>query len=166
MGIAATTAYVKSLLNGIPMPGGAPDMAAYIDAPDPNTETEIPAAYIWPALVDESRISVPRNTGPATAAGWKQEVHTIDVFVIWMGSSDDPQADSIFPGIVDSVMAALRTACPMPAIVADPYTGAETQLVDIGEAMRGQLIVSALEDEAYLRYDAKITFPATEEIQA
>ena len=37
MPIASVSSYVKSLLDGLSMPGGEQDMAAYIDAPDPNT---------------------------------------------------------------------------------------------------------------------------------
>jgi hypothetical protein len=129
---------------------------------DPNTETQIPTAYIWPTAVNEKRLDMPRNTGPGTPAASKTATHSIDVFIIWMGSSDDPAGDSIFPGIVDAAMAALRTAYPMPVVVADPWTGAQTQIVDIGEVMRGQVIVSALEDEGYLRYDAKVSLPVQE----
>jgi hypothetical protein len=171
MPIASVANYVKSLLDGLAMPGGEQDMAAYIDAPDPNTQTQIPAAYVWPTDVDEKRDpkdagTFPRNQGPGTPSGFKTEAHSIDVYIVWMGSADDPEGDSIFPGIVDAAMAALRTAYPMPAIITDPYTGAQTQASNIGESMRGQIFVSALEDEGYLRYDAKLTVPVLEVIQA
>ena len=48
MPIASTLGFIKSLLNGLEMPGGIPNMACYITPPDPNVEAEIPTCYAWP----------------------------------------------------------------------------------------------------------------------
>lgn len=171
MPIASALSYVKGLLVNLPMPGYAPAMAAYINAPDPNVETDIPTSYVFPTRGHEARDvqyagAMSRNTGPGTPAGFKTILHSVDVWIVWMEAGDDPQADSMFPGIVDAVMEAFRTSTPMPAIVADPYTEVQTQIADLGEEQDYLMEISALEDQAYNRCDAKITLPVIEVIQA
>jgi hypothetical protein len=166
MSIAAALVYVKGLLDGLPMPGGAPAMAGYIDAPDPNPETTIPTAYVWPTDFSGKRIAIPRNTGPGTPAGWKERTHDIDVWITWMDQPGEPDSDTIFPGIVGFTVKALEFAYPMPQILTDPYDGEETQLVNVGEVYRGQIGAWALEDERMLRYDCRLHLPVIEEYQA
>ncbi|HEY0719545.1 MAG TPA: hypothetical protein VGD68_18160 [Streptosporangiaceae bacterium] len=171
MPIAACQEYVKNLLNDLPMPGSYPNLACYITAPDPNVEAEIPTAYVWPTNGAEKRDprnagTMPRNTGPGTPSGFKTISHSIGIWVVWFGADDDQDADNAFPGMVDAIMFALRTAAPDPAIVTDPYTGEETMLADTGEEMTYQTNVSAIEDQRWNRYDALIKLPITEVIQA
>ena len=111
MPITSTIQYVKAQLDGLAMPGGIPNMAAYITPPDPNVEAEIPTCYIWPTKGREARESgrggtIPRNTGPQTPSGTKPITHMIDLFVVYFGADDDPQADSLFPGVIDAVLEA------------------------------------------------------------
>jgi hypothetical protein len=158
--IAAACAFVKSVLNNLAMPGGLPNMAAYIMPPDPNVEAEIPTAYVWPTKGREGRAgeeggAIPRNTGPGTPAGTKSLLHSVDVFCVFFQADDDPQADSLFPGVVDAVMDALRT-CEDPAVIIDPYTGNDSQLIDLGERMTYEIVVSALEDQRYNRLDGLV----------
>ena len=172
MPILATMTYIQGLLQGLPMPGeNTAAMAAYIDPPDPNDETDIPTAYVWPTDGDESRDprnsgSMPRNSGPGTFSGDKPLVHNPEVYIVWMGSADDDQTGAIWLGIVDAVMAALRTAYPNPVVITDPYTQAESQVADVGEKMHYRIVVSALADQVYNRYDALIKGPVTEVISA
>jgi hypothetical protein len=169
--IAAVTSYIQGVLNNLPMPGlNTPAMVAYVTPPDPNVEAEIPTAYVWPSDGDESRNpaddgTIPRNTGPNTPSGTKPIVHMVDVFVVYFQADDDPQADSLFPGIVDAVMAQLRTS-EDPATLADPYTGAQSTLYDLGEAMHYQIVISAVADQAWNRCDSLIRCKATELIRA
>jgi hypothetical protein len=153
------------------MPGYAPAMAAYINAPDPNVETDIPTAYVWPTRGHESRDNkyagtFPRNTGPGTSSGDKTILHSVDVWIVWMEAGDDPEADSMFPGIVDAVMEAFRTAAMPDNNVVDPYTGVITQIANLGEDQDYVIEVSALEDQAYNRCDSRLTIPVIEVIQA
>lgn len=172
MGVLAVCGYLQGLLSGIPMPGPATaPLAAFIDPPDPNVETDIPTVYVWPTNGEESRDprnagSMPRSTGPGTPSGQKTEIHSVDLFIVWMGSGDDPLTGSIWLGVIDAVMAALRTAYPMTADVTDPWTGTETTVADAGEKMTYKTAVSALADQAYNRYDALIQLPVTEIITA
>jgi hypothetical protein len=172
MPILSTCTYLQQLLDGLAMPGeNTPAMASYVDPPDPNEETDIPTAYVWPTNGDESRDpknsgSMPRNSGPGTFSGDKPMVHAVDIFIIWMGSADDDATGAIWLGIIDAVMAALRTANPMPYMIMDPWTQAESQIADVGEVMNYKTVLSALEDQAYNRYDALIRLPVTEVISA
>lgn len=170
MPIASSLAYVKGLLDGLAMPPGLPAMAAYITPPDPNTETQVPTAYVWPDDGDEDRDSskagtVPRNTGPGTASGLKNLEHLMSVYVVWFGSSEEPGIDSLFPGVVDAVMAALRTS-EDPKKVTDPYTGQVTTLIDVGEKMSYKVTLRSLVEQAYNRYDALVGLSVLEVIQA
>jgi hypothetical protein len=152
------------------MPGiNTPNMVAYITPPDPNVEAATPTAYVWPTDGRESRSApgtIPRNTGPGTPSGFKPIEHTIDVFIVWFGADDDPQADSLFPGMVDAVMAALRTS-PDSQPLQDPYNPSITStLYDLGEQITYQIVISALADQAYDRYDCLLRCMITELIQA
>lgn len=170
MPIASALAYVKGLLDGLPMPAGLPPMAAYIDAPDPNVESEIPTAYIWPTNGEESRDgpagTMPRNTGPGTPSGDKTITHTVDAWIVYFGTDTDEDADSLFPGVVDAVMAALRTAFPNPQEAVDPYTGDVTLLADTGEKMHYLIDVRATADQRQDAFYARVTLTLTEVITA
>ena len=170
MPILSTLQYMKGLLDQLAMPGGLPNMAAYITPPDPNVQAEIPTCYVWPTKGREARESgrggtIPRNTGPETPSGTKPLSHMIDLFIVWFQADDDPQADSLFPGIVDAVMFALRTS-EDPDVIVDPYTAQASQLIDVGEDMTYEIVISALEDERYNRYDALVVAEIMELIQA
>lgn len=169
MPISSVIAYVAGVLDNLPMPENCPPMAAFVIPPDPNVETQVPSAYVWPTKFREDRdtskggSSMPRNTGPGTFSGVKMFTHNVDIYIIWMGANDDP----LFPGIVDAAMAALRTCAPMPTVVPDPYNpNVTSQINDVGEVMDGEIYVRALADEAWNRYDALLTVPVIEEISA
>lgn len=170
MPINSVQTYIQGLLDGLPMPGSIENLVAYITPPDPNVEADRPTAYIWPATGEESRDSskvgtVPRNTGPGTPSGWKNIAHTVDIWLVYFGQDDDPNADTQFPGIVDAVMYALRTSPERPLVV-DPYTEQQTWLLDIGEKLSYRIELRALSDQAYNRYDAQITVPLVEALIA
>lgn len=169
MPIASVTAYVAGVLNNLPMPENCPPMAAYVIPPDPNVETDIPSAYVWPQKLAEDRDpkrggrSMPRNTGPGTFSGIKIITHDVHIYIVWMGANDDP----LFPGIVDAAMMALRTCNPMPTLATDPYDpNTVTQINDVGEVQTGEIYVRALADQAYNRYDCLLVVPVIEEISA
>lgn len=165
MSINAVQMYVKNLIDGLPMPGNY-TLTAYITPPDPNVETDIPTAYVWPSEGDESRNprlggSIPRMTTPTAPSGTKVQEHRLDVWLVWFAANDDPDADTWFPGMVDAIMALLRIT-PVEADVYDPYTGANSVVIDTGERMTYKIAVSAVADERYNRYDALLTLTLTE----
>jgi signal recognition particle subunit SEC65 len=161
---------MKSILDGLAMPSSLPPMRAVIMPPDPNDDSDMPTAYVWPADFDESRDdeqggTVPRNTGPGTPSATKAIEHMIEVFIVYFQAGDDPDADSLFPGIVDAVTAAFRTS-EDPAPITDPWTGAASSLFDVGEIMRGRIVVSATQDQAMNRLDCLLTCTVHELIRA
>lgn len=169
MPISSVIAYVAKVLDGLPMPENCPPMAAEVIPPDPNEETDVPTAYVWPQKFGEDRDpkkggrSMPRNTGPGTFSGVKVITHDVYIYIVWMGANDDP----LFTGIVDAAMFALRTCNPMPTVVTDPYLPVlVTQINDVGEVQNGEIYVRALADQAYNRYDCLLIVPVVEEISA
>ena len=162
MSLNTAQQYVMSLLDNLPLPGdGTPNLTAVITPPDPNVQAEVPTAYIWPTKGVESRNpglggTIPRNTGPGTPSGLKPLEHELEIFLVYFGQDDDPESDTLFPGIVEAVMQALRTS-PDPAQVSDPYSGAISTFVDVGEHMAWELVINAVENQAYNRYDCLLT---------
>jgi|SRR5579875_1400312 len=173
MPVASCLTYVKGLLDGLPMPPGTGgNMAAYILPPDPDEETQVPTAYVWPSQWKETRDpktggTVPRNTGWDTPSGTKSIVHTLDVYLTWFQPNEtpDPRSDSLFPGIVDAVCVALRTA-PTQVPVTDPYTGQPSTLVNIGEVIDGKTGLVAVSDEVWNRLDSLLTVTVWEIFRA
>lgn len=170
MPIVSAQVYIRNLLDGLAMPGNAPALAAYITPPDPNVDAATPAAYIWPADGEESRNpvmggTIPRAAFTGAASGFKPVEHALEIYMVWFGQDDDPDSDTWFPGMVDAVMAALR-ASPDPAIVTDPWTGVQSNLIDVGENMTYRITIRALDDQRYNRYDALITLRLHELIAA
>jgi hypothetical protein len=136
MGINAVMGYVKSVLDGLEIPGEVGPLACFIVPPDPDVnENGTPRASVWSADGDVSRLSGPRQLPdePGTA-GWKDQWHNLAIFLWYPMSDEEPDEDSAFPGVVDAVMYALATV-PNPAIITDPLTGVQTQLVGLGESM-------------------------------
>lgn len=170
MPVTSTCLYIKTLLAQLPMPGGLPNLAAYITPMDPNVDSQYPTAYVWPTDWDESRTgehggTIPRNSGPGTVSGIKPIEHSIDIYIVYFMPDDAPLADSLFTGIVDAVTAQLRTS-EDPAPVTDPFTGTQSVLIDVGEVMKGRIVVSATSDQAWNRYDALLTCTVHELIRA
>jgi hypothetical protein len=161
--------YVAGLLDGITVPGAAGlsgPLVTLITPYDPDESGEA-RAYVWGGNGRENRLAFPRNTGPATPAGWKNEYHDVDIFLVWFDSESDTEIDTSFPALLDAVMDALRTSYPNPAQVTDPYTGRVTQMVNCGEQMTYTYVPPhSTADQRTLRFDAKITMPLLEFIQA
>lgn len=167
MSLVTVQTWIKTRLDGLVIPGPADvgALEAFITPPDPRDDPP-PAAYIWPANGSETRQSFPRNTGPGTPAGWKNSRPNMQVYLTWFDSAGDPYADNAFPSVIDAVMHALRTS-PDPAEVTDPNTGEVSWLAGVGEEMSWQgLGITAVADQRWLRYDAMITVPFIEFINA
>ncbi len=170
MSIVSVQVFIRDFLQNLPMPNGGYNLKAYITPPDPNDESEFPTAYIWPTDGDETREpqhggTIPRGNAPTAPSGNKPVMHNIDIYLVWFGADEDPDADSWFPGMVDAVMAALRYS-KMPQLLTDPYTGFQTTLVDLGENQAYEIVVSATANQAINRYDARIRLKLLELIFA
>lgn len=168
MPINSTQVYIKSLLDGLIVPGNSRTLEAYITPEDPRDE-ENPAAYIWPSNGSENRQAVPRvgaDTAHPTQAGWKEATHELDIWLTWFNDDSDPNADISFPAVVDIVMYTLRSSAN-PAVIYDQLTGIGSQLIDVGERMTYRMAgVRSVADQRYLRYDAQLTLVLIEELQS
>jgi hypothetical protein len=166
--INTVTGYIKDLLDGITPPGDtglSGPLVALVTPYDPDVSGEA-RAYVWPSTGAENRRAMPRNTGMNTPAGWKNLRHSVDIFLTWFDSDSDPDADVNFPALIDYVMDVLRTsACDEVAY--DPETGRPSHLINVGETMNYEYVPPmSMEDERYLRYDAKIMVSVLELFQA
>lgn len=167
MPLVTVQTYIKSLLDGliIPGPAGIGPLEAFIQPPDPN-EGPQPAAYIWASGGREFRQAMPRNTGPGTPAGWKNVHPDIEIYLTWFDYADEPYVDTAFSAVIDTIMQRLRTS-PDPATVTDPNSGLVCELAGVGEDMTWQaLSVSSTADQRWLRFDALLLVPFTEFIVA
>lgn len=167
MPIVTVQTWIKQMLDQliIPGPAGIGPLEAFITPPDPR-DSPPPAAYIWPSDGTERRQTIPRNTGPGTASGWKEISPSIEVYLTWFNTAEDPNVDNAFPSVIDAVMQALRTS-PDPAEVIDPNSGLVCHLVGVGEHMTWSSVgVTSTSDQRWLRYDAVILVPFIELIQA
>lgn len=159
--------HIKTLLDGLDVPGTAGALEAFITPPG-QEECTRPKAYIWPSGGDEKRQSTPRiDVAPSTAA-WKQVDHLVDVWLTWFSDEDADAADIdlAFPAVVDMAMDRLR-ASPEPAEVTDPFTSRVSYLCGVGERMSFEFYpVVGVPDERINRYDCRLQLPITELFQS
>jgi hypothetical protein len=156
---------------------GLQPLSAYITPPNPNVQSEIPACYIWPARGRESRDTsrlragtVPRIAVPGGPSGTKPAEHVITAWMVWMMSTDDPDADILFPGMTWAVQEVFRSAAygvsgqvaADPVTLTDPWTGETSYLVDLGEEQSWEYYDKLLEDQRFMRLDAVLLLPVTE----
>ncbi len=168
MPIVATQQYILTLLDGLQWPiSNLPPLQAQITPPDPNVDAQIPQAYIWPGRGDESRD--PRKGGTINRAafqgapsGLKVLDHRVDVYLVWWMDNDDPDSDNLFPGMVDTIMEALRVSPNPSPIQTDPYSGMQSYLIDVGESISYQFTLRSVVDERYDRYDSLLTLAINE----
>ena len=161
MSIVTIQQYLQVKLDGLEMPANIAAAQAYITPPDPRVQARVPAIYIWPSDGNENRSTelggtIPRNTGPNTPSGTKGLLHQFDIYVTWFSANQGKQADPLFPGIVDTIMFALRTSLPNPAEMTDPYTGQTSTIYNVGEQQKYRIGIEATADERWLRYDSLI----------
>jgi hypothetical protein len=171
LSIVTIQSFLQTLLDGLEVPYGIPSAQAFITPPDPRVQARIPAIYIWPSDGQENRSgelggTIPRNTGPSTSSGTKGLLHQFDIYVTWFSSNSGKQADPVFPGIVDTIMLALRYSQPNPAYLTDPNTGLTSTVYNVGEEIKYRIGVESTADERWLRYDALLQLPVWESINA
>ena len=186
MSVASVQAYVQSLLQLMPWPAamtGLPPLQAYITPPNPNVQSaEIPACYIWPTRLRETRDTdrlksgtIPRAAYPQGPSGTKAVEYAIAVWAMWDMTTDDPDVDSLFPGMVWQIMSALRGAAyaangtsysETPVLLTDPWTQQQSWLIDLGEDMTANFYERLLASQRFMRLDCEIECSVSEVIAA
>lgn len=165
-GTNVVQSYLFGLLDGVPVPSSSGPLEAFISPPNPNEETFRPGVYVWDSLGPETRRAIPRGNVKLGTAGWKQIDHTAHLWVIWFGEETDPDTDTAFPAVIDTITQILRGS-PNPAEATDPDTGDWSLLIDVGERINYDYPpVRAVADQRYLRYDAQFSLPILELFQA
>ena len=185
MSAAAVQAYIQSLLQDMPWPDtmtNLPALQAYITPPNPNVQSEIPACYIWPQRGRISRDTdklrsgtIPRAATPGGPSGTKAVDYAIPVWLVWMMDTDDPDADSLFPGMYWQVINVLQGAAfaadgtsfsETPYLLTDPWTSEQSWLIDLGEDMTFETYERLLENQRFMRLDCVIDCSVSEVIAA
>ena len=161
--------FLRDALDGLVLPLGLGNLTAFISPPNPG-DGMVPAVYVWGSNGSESRLSVPRAAHLNLASGGDKTLHhQADVWLVWFGSSEDPDVNTQFPAILDKVMGALRNTRLVDGAqyVTDPVTGQASQLLAVAEEMSWEYApVKAIVDQRYLRYDARVTVTVIEVIQS
>lgn len=170
MPINTVQLYLKGLLDNLTWPiANLPNLEAQVTPLDPQVQAEVPQAYIWPAHGEESRDvrrggTLPRATAMGQPSGLKAQTHHVNVWLVYFMADDADDADSLFPGMVDWVMATLRASPDPTPVQNDVWSGTAIQsyLIDVGEVMDYEITVRSLVDQRYNRYDAQLTLTVNE----
>lgn len=117
--------YVKSVLNGITVPGQPQTLTAAI-TPPVFEDIGAPRCFIWGGRVQGSRQTMPRG------AGFRKLPWLIDIYLVYLTNPQNTTVDSEFPLVIDAVLNKLWTT-QMPTIITDPATEVVTQIQAIGE---------------------------------
>ena len=149
MSVNVVQTHIKSLLSGIPLPYNYPNLVTYITPPNPG-KLPGPAAYVWVTTGSNKRQTAPRGFG------FRKTDWSVSIWLMCPGSATDPDADTKFASVIDTVVEALVTAT-MPITVTDPVSGLEYQVLAIGEKFTVQQApVHALADQRLFMYEAMI----------
>ena len=181
--LAAVQSYVRSLLDQMPWPSTMAGLAVpncYVQPPNPNVQSEIPTIYVWMQRDRESRDTdrlksgtIPRIDAPGGPSGTKAVDYTIPIWMVWMMDISDPDIQNLFPGMIWAVRSVLRgtaygaggQASVTPVKLADPWTGEQSWLIDLGEDMQTENYERSLSPEgSLLRFDAVIDCSVSEVI--
>jgi hypothetical protein len=155
MGLNVVQTHAKSITDGIKSPLYKLPLVAYITPPNPGKLTG-PAAYVWATNGTNRRQTMPRG------AGFRETNWSISIWLMSPDTASNPNADSAFAALVDSVVEAWVTTT-MPISIEDPLTGLTTQLVSVGEEFTiEQSPAHVLADQRIFLYEALIRFTIKE----
>ena len=152
--------HVAGLLDGLAIPGTTDTLTTYITPPTVE-QLDGPRCYVWGGSGRERRQTMPRKFG------FKQMNWTVDIYLIYLSSTTDPNIDldQAFPVLIDATMAALRAAV-MPIIIQDPTTGVQSQLMAIGEDFDLEYPPEVTPDsQRLIYYSCRIAAPVMEVMQ-
>ncbi len=173
MTINAVQQHVLDLVNGVQPTIYYPEpIQAFIRPLTPGIlSATAPQVFIWGSTGHESRYTPPRGTigGPLGAgAGYRRADYKLRMWLIAVSENvseaEDPSSliPPAFPALIWQVMDLLRQDT-MPAELIDPQTGAETEMILIGEEFDWDYDVDrTLADQRYMRSVCLLECPITE----
>lgn len=163
--------HVATILQDLALPNQTQPLQVFIAPPVPGLLGQ-PQVYIWGAEWDDKRQTMPRvnNISGVSPSGQRSGYHKITwnmyLYVMYMTTADNPNADQDFPLIIDAITNVLHTT-PCPVDLTDPTTGAPSTLLLIGEHIHGQMApVQDLNNQGMVLYDAQLVCDVDELIQA
>jgi hypothetical protein len=168
MSLNAVQTYVKSLIDGLQLPFAQEGtLTVHISPPNPGDDQTTPVAYVWGAIGHERRTAGPRAShGQLNTGGIKHSQWQAEVWLYYAEQADDPDADSLFPAVIDAVCAIFRNT-PMPTPITDPTTQAQSTVLAIGEDISIDYApVRALAEQGYIQYEARIMLTLIESFQS
>lgn len=156
MPLNAVQLYVKDNLQGLQFPLTQQQTLNVLVKP-PNPENfDRPLAHVWGGVSKESRRTMNKPFGD------KAVLYDVDVWVYYAEVLDDPLSDSLFPIIIDTITAKLRTL-KQGVYLTDQVTGTQSRLVNIGEDIKVDYAPArSAEGEQLIIYMARIIVNATE----
>lgn len=167
MTLNATQLYVKGLLDGLVLPiAELGALEAHVSYPNPLDQIT-PLCFIWGAIGLEDRHTMPRaQPGNLSSGGFKDTAYDIDLWLFHAELSDDPNADSLFPVVIDAVRRVLRNTQMMVKLT-DSVTGETSTIKKIGERIKlDYMPMKALEDQRMVQYECRLIVSVVEAIQA
>jgi hypothetical protein len=113
---------------------------------------------------------VPRIAAPGGPSGTKPVEHSISCWLVWMMDVEDPDVNTLFPGMLWAVQEVFRSVAyggnggvtANPALLTDPWTSEQSYLIDLGEVQAYEVFIRTLSPERFLRLDGVIDLSVTE----
>lgn len=171
MSINSVQQLVKGLLQNLALPTTPNSNLIAIVTPPAEDDRTDPRCYIWGSYGTEKRQTMPRAQPPPaqlTTGGFKWVIHKLDIWVIFFMSTEDPNADSQFPVVLEEIMFTLRrTQMPIFNLV-DTATGRTSDIMMIGEDLSWDYApVHAIQGLSnVLRCDGRIVATVFEKLQS
>ena len=167
MTLNAVQHYVKGLLDGLTLPFAQEgSLTAYVAPPSVGDQIN-PLCFIWGSVGDKSRRAGSRaKPGLPSTGGFKKAIWQTDLWLYYVEDADDPDADSLFPAVIDAICGVLENTL-MPVAVTDPTTRAVSTVLQIGETVKIDYApVRSLEGQRLVQYEARLIVDIEESYQA
>ena len=162
MSITAVENYVATLINGAIGAYNNTPLQAWTEPPTGQATAETPQAFVTAAEYHGQRQTM------GGVQGYYVEKHQIYVLVQW---AINPQQDQVtrnlaFKNMIDTIINIIRTSYTGVIQITDPATGNNSQLLAIGEQIRGRILPPQSTDSPEtLLFSAQLTLEAEEKVQ-
>lgn len=162
MSLNAVQTQIAAYLTGLTSKGYTQPLQASVTQPVAEfAKLGTPLAYVWGGAATESRLAIPR------IHGWKQDLHTVSVWLFALDLAVDPDRGWKFPVLIQTVRNALATATPMPVQITDPQTTETSTMLDLGEEMTWEYDIDrTVADQRTVRHVCRLDVSLREEFNA
>ncbi len=176
MSLSAVQQYMKGLINNLAwpaamqaLPSPPQPLLAMVTPINPWVESvTVPTAQIWMEKGTFNRDTgkygagtIPRAAFKGAPSGTKVGAHSIPIYVVWDNALTDPNADTLFTGMLDAIRNKLEPSAD-PVAVTDPWDGTVSWVVDVGETVEYESSLFTTAPQRMGRYDALLVVPVVE----